>query len=559
LSKTKSKSKSKKRTKKPYRALRDPAQVAGPSGISISTRVWAGVGDCGVLFALGDLLTTLRNQDLRRTAAGVPWDERKSILTPLCSSRWAGSITRDNNDQLRLSRDNLLRAIEGWTRGRNKVAKRLALPIPVKGEAKPKGTGRRTPLTGYASQAERAAKQLRLAYLDCRIAQAQEQLRTGHISICKGGSDFLNTRHNLEDAGLTEDQWREQYKAKRMFLTADGEKRKRFGNETIRVGIDGSVVIKLPPALYYLANHGKTHYKIENPVRFSYRMTEWAIQIANNRPVSYSLSYDPDKRRWHLSASWIGTAATVHNAAPNVLAIDLNADHLSARVVDLHGNPVGSAITIPFNLKSASSSKRDALVRAAITAAIHIAKNPPHKVGRVVIEDLGFEDSKGREKFGHNKVFRATISGFPVTIFRERARAMIARAGLELWVVDPAYSSKWGKQHWQKLLSSPTYEATTHEGAAVVIGRRQLGYRARTRTGVGRGEQSIAPASLPSAPGQGPNNAPGSAPPSLTGIARASNTRSGRTADKRPRAGGDRCLPDRFFAPEGSSVRFVRF
>jgi IS605 OrfB family transposase len=362
----------------------------------------------------------------------------------------------------------------------------------------------------------------------------------------------------LEEAGLSPDQWREQYRAKRMFLTADGEKDKKYGNETIRVGLDGSVVIKLPPALRPLANQGKDHYKLNYPVRFAYRQLEWLNQVANNRPVSYSFRLDPIKHKWFLAASWTGQAVTVHNAAPNLLAIDLNADHLSARVIDRHGNPVGEPITIPLGLKDAKASKRDGLLRAAITQAIHIAKTPELKIGKIVIEDLGFEDAKGREKFGHNKVFRATISGFPNGQFKERARAMIARAGLELWVVDPAYTSQWGKQHWQKLLSTPTHQATTHEAAAVVIGRRQLGYRARTRTGVGVGEQSISHPSLPSAPGQGPNSAPGATPPDQPGIAQAKKTSPGR-ADQPAQAGGDRCLPPRFFAPENSSVRFVRF
>lgn len=532
--------------------------MSGPAGISISTRVWVGGHDHSVLSALGDCLTHLRNQDLRRALGDMSWEERKAILTPLCSARWAGSITRDNNDQIRLSRDNLVRAIESWTRARNKVAARLALPIPLKGESEPKEKGRRKVPTGYTSQAERAAKQLRLAALEAKIVAAQKRLETGHIPICKGGADFLNTRHHLEEAGLTPDQWREQYRARRLFLTADGESGKRLGNETIRVGLDGSVTIKLPPTLVHLANHGQDHYQLEHPIRFAYRRPEWATQAVNNRPVSYSLRPDPIKHRWYLSASWTGQAITVDNDAPNLLAIDLNADHLSARVIDRHGNPVGPPITIPLHLADAPASKRDGLLRAAITSAIHLAKTPSLAIGRIVIEDLGFEDAKGRERFGHHKVFRATISGFPTARFKERARAMIARSGLELWAVDPAYTSKWGKEHWEKLLSTPERQATVHEAAAVVIGRRGLGYRARTRTGVGAREQSISSPSLPSAPSPGPKSALPTAPLSQPGLARASKTSPGRVA-KPSRAGDDRCLPPRFFAPEDSSVRFVRF
>jgi len=57
--------------------------------------------------------------------------------------------------------------------------------------------------------------------------------------------------------------------------------------------------------------------------------------------------------------------------------------------------------------------------------------------------------------------------------------------------VDPAYTSRWGAEHWLAPLrqqASPV-PATGHHAAAVVIGRRALGYRARRRAGVTGGGQ----------------------------------------------------------------------
>ena len=66
----------------------------------------------------------------------------------------------------------------------------------------------------------------------------------------RGGRDLLRKRQNLAAAGLTEDQWRQQWEAARLFLTADGEAGKAWGNETIRFNPDeGWLELKLPAPL----------------------------------------------------------------------------------------------------------------------------------------------------------------------------------------------------------------------------------------------------------------------------------------------------------------------
>lgn len=101
----------------------------------------------------------------------------------------------------------------------------------------------------------------------------------------------------------------------------------------------------------------------------------------------------------------------------------------------------------------------------------------------VAVEDLDFADSKGRELFGRRKAFRQTIAGFPTTQFKDRVVAMAHTQGLAVIAVDPRYTSRYGGATWQRALSTPTKPATRHEGAAVAIGRRALGYGLTTRAG----------------------------------------------------------------------------
>ena len=48
----------------------------------------------------------------------------------------------------------------------------------------------------------------------------------------------MRARANLAAAGMTRAQWRERWDAERLSLTADGERDKAWGNETIRWNAD---------------------------------------------------------------------------------------------------------------------------------------------------------------------------------------------------------------------------------------------------------------------------------------------------------------------------------
>ncbi|GAB2884073.1 hypothetical protein GCM10022245_19490 [Streptomyces mayteni] len=58
---------------------------------------------------------------------------------------------------------------------------------------------------------------------------------------------------------------------------------------------------------------------------------------------------------------------------------------------------------------------------------------------------------------------------------------MAAELGITIVAVDPAYTSKWGAQHWQKPLTGMNRKTTRHDAAAVAIGRRALGHPIRRR------------------------------------------------------------------------------
>ncbi|MFD5798465.1 hypothetical protein ACFWIO_34035 [Streptomyces diastatochromogenes] len=473
------------------RVLADPFTVAAPSGARIRGRLRLDSADDEVLRLVGEHLGRhqradlaarvrigqLRAQDARRA-------ERKKKLTAVSSSRWAGAMTRASEDQYQLSMRCLYDERAGLSRVIRTIEKRLAVPC---GQREGK-------VRGYADQAERCEKQRRLQVLKARRTVVERRIEQGRPSIVDGGRRLARLRHNLADARLSEAEWRRRWEAARLFLTADGESGAPHGNYTITVDpADGSVTLALPQPLRHLANAPRGRYRLSCAVSFHHRRAEWLDRVTVHRAVRYDVVFDPVRQRWYLDASWGAETAVLPSPeeirawGERLLAVDLNADHLAVCVLDQHGNPVGEPVTVPLVL-TGSATTRDGRLRAAISHLIALSKE--HGCVGIAIENLGFTGARttGRETMGRGrrgKAFRRTVAGIPTARFRERLRAMAHHQGLVVVAVDPAYTSRWGGQHWQKPLEKQSKTiATRHHGAAVAIGRRALGHGVRRRPGV---------------------------------------------------------------------------
>ena len=328
--------------------------------------------------------------------------------------------------------------------------------------------------------------------LGARLARVEARLAEGRLSICRGGRNLARGRHQVDNAGGGEAAWRERWEAARSFLCADGEADKAWGNETIRWHPEERwLEVKLPAALADLANRPHGRYRLSVPITFPYRGDEVAAQAASGA-IRYDIFFRPDRRRWYLDASWRIPPQEVSPLDElrrhRVLAIDLNADHLAAMVIDPSGNPVGSPITVSLALSGVPNSTRDGRLRAAISAMLTRAKAAG--CAAVVIENLAFDrartegkDHQGRRptRGRRGRSHRRMLSGFPTGRFRDRLVQMATNQALAVVAVDPAYTSAWGAQHWLGPLRKHSPDATGHHSAALVVGRRGLGQRARRR------------------------------------------------------------------------------
>ncbi|MCX4794939.1 transposase [Streptomyces sp. NBC_01242] len=464
------------------RELAAPFVVPGPCGVAIRDRLkHLTPQDENVLRLVGEHQGALASRDLRaRCADGLEhsadtWASRKRDLTAQSSSRIAGAITKATHDQWALARRCQAAYVRNLEAGIRTLRHRLSLPIGAPGTKRAAG--------GYRSKGEWFHKSRRLTALEARHAAAVCDRQAGRVRVVRGGRRLLNTRHHLTRAHLTEEQWRERWEAERWFIAADGESGKRFGNETIRVTPDGEVSVKLPAPLAHLANAKYGRYTLTSTVAFAHRGAEWADRVTANRAVAYRIHLDTDRRRWYLTASWqrptVQTIPLETARARGVIGVDTNADHFAAYQLDQHGNPNGEPRRFFYDL-SGTTAHRDAQIRHALTRLLHWAKQAG--VTAIGIEDLDFTTEKTREKHGRRKRFRQLISGIPTGKLKARLVSMAAEQGLSIVAVDPAYTSMWGAQHWQKPLATPHRRMSRHDAAGIAIGRRALGHPVRRRT-----------------------------------------------------------------------------
>jgi IS605 OrfB family transposase len=465
--------------------------VAPPAGTRVRTRLRVSGTDAAVLREVGGYLGSVASADLAARCAEGRLDARhrarsrqgrKQELTAKSSSRWAGALTRTSEDAYQLAYRNLVAERRSLVARISRIETRLAVTAGMR-------AGR---VSGYPTTAERHAKTVRIQAFRARLAEVEGQLDAGRVSVCRGGKALLRTRSNLADAGLTETRWRERWAASRLFLTADGEKDKTWGNETIRWNPDQNwLEVKLPAPLARLANRPSGRYRLSCPVEFPYRGGDVAAQAATGA-VRYDISFDPERERWYLDASWKTPATSPVILAQarrgTVIAVDVNAGHLAVAVLDPDGNQVGVPFTIELPLAGLPASTRDGRLRAAITSILSTARED--RASAVVIENLNFANarSQGRERTGkrpargrRGRAFRHQVAGLPTARFRDRLTHMACNNGIAVIAIDPAYTSRWGAQHWLAPLRQHHPELTGHHAAALVIGRRGLGLQARRR------------------------------------------------------------------------------
>jgi hypothetical protein len=409
--------------------------VAPPSGVSVGTRL---------------RLTGWERELLAAAQRREPANDRQKALSVRFGlhSRYAGSICVDNDAAVRAAKEQLWQHQRRLQAAIGRLEARTALPSKAAAcGCRKRRCGRCG--GGYATEHERVMKRRRLDVLRAELADVQRRRAEGRYSVCLGGNRLAGTRHHLQQAGLTEAQWRRAWRGRRAWFGCVGNAGVLGGNPCLSLRQDDPdrpgqwfLTVSVPKPVQARLGCG-SQVRLTHPVPLAHRREELEQRLAARRAVRLDIDVTADRKgreRVMLRIAWVRPAQPAPSLprarAGGLVGVDLNADHLAAARLDEAGNPAGRPVRIPLELDGLPASTRDARLREAITALLTFAQQSGARA--VAVEELGFTGETSRERHGRNKRFRRLLSHFPTLAFRGRLAAMAATAGFTVLAVDRA-------------------------------------------------------------------------------------------------------------------------
>ena len=330
----------------------------------------------------------------------------------------------------------------------------------------------------------------KIAKMEERLKEIKKRLSDTVPGICFGSRKLFNAQFHLEESGFESlEAWRTAWrKARSHQFFFVGSKGETGGNQSCTLRVLGpaedprktkfSARIRLTDGMAAeraaasgTAKASPVHNYVHVEFELGFGAAEVMASLEAGRALSYRFHRDNATNEWTVFISTeVLPAPTVSRAVgEGCLGVDFNADHLAVAEVNRHGNLIRSW-TVELDLEGKATLQREEVLSLALKQIVGYAHD---KKLAIVIEKLDFSAKKDdlRRK---SKTYRRMLSGLFYAKYTELLRAKCARAGVELIIVNPAYTSVMGRVRYAKPLG-----LGVHHAAAFVIGRRAMGCRER--------------------------------------------------------------------------------
>lgn len=325
-------------------------------------------------------------------------------------------------------------------------------------------------------------KKRRLTSLTEKLKRVDARLKAPVPGICFGSRKLFNQQFHLAQAEFGTGEkgfanWKKAWRAARshqFFLI--GSKDETAGNQSCKAVVchaaptpDAAgpstliLSIKMPPTL--VKQGAPAFLRIQN---ISFEYGQESVNRALGAGTALTYRFHRDKLGWRvLVATDVGDAAQKSLSKEfGVLGVDFNADHLAWSRTDRFGNPIEFG-RIDLALHGKTAGQREAILSGALDDVFAKAKQHACCVS---IEDLDFAAKKKElRKLGERRA--RMLSGLAYAQFRQLAQGKASRLGIELQIIDPAYTSVAGSIKY-----AVRHGRTIHQAAAGVIARRAQGY-----------------------------------------------------------------------------------
>jgi len=306
-----------------------------------------------------------------------------------------------------------------------------------------------------------------------QLKQAFEALKQDHkqdvIRLCFGSKKLFRAQFDLEANGYdSHKEWLEDWRTARtrelFFL---GSKDETSGNQTCTATVKAdqtlSLRIRLPDSLF--CKFGK--YLTLDNIRFNYGQQE-ILEVLGKDDQALSWRLLCDDKGWRVFVTLdITPPVSTSDVKLGVVGLDINRDHLAFVEIDRFGNPIYTQ-TIALHFQGKSSQQIKALIGDAVKEVIDYVKTTGKPL---ILEDLDFQTKKAILREESSKAIAKMLSSFAYQSIISHLKSNALKQGVLVKQVNPAYTSLIGRVKF-----ADRYGLTLHHAAALVIGRRFLGY-----------------------------------------------------------------------------------
>ena len=327
-------------------------------------------------------------------------------------------------------------------------------------------------LKRISDPAKKHQKKRRVEAMQTRLKNLKADRASGKVRLCFGSKKLFRAQFHLKENGYaSHSAWLKDWQSARsnqFFVIGSKDETAGCQNCVATVAEDGSINLRLrlPNAMQekYLTLHG---------LRFEYGheaiVAAIGRNLSDNKSDWQAINYRflKDDKGWRVFVS-IALPEVKLTSLKNigVIGVDVNADHIAITETDRYGNPI-EYFSVPCNTYGKTTGQRKAIIGEAVkqTIAFAISRKKP-----IIIEKLDFQKKKSAlEK--QNRKFARMLSSLAYTQIQTTIRARAFDAGIEVYEVNPAYTSVIGQYKFKD-----RYGMSAHNAAALVIGRRSLGF-----------------------------------------------------------------------------------
>jgi IS605 OrfB family transposase len=324
----------------------------------------------------------------------------------------------------------------------------------------------------------------KLANMEYRLALLKADEANNKVRLCFGSKKLFLAQYHLEKNHFeTRADWKAAWQAARccqVYFIGSMDETK--GNQTAQFHVSGdhllTLTLRVPDKLH--AQYGKFLVISNIHVEYGFDAIVAALEecrlrsrLKTRKDDTYkehgqaiSVRFEKDTKGWRLLiTTGLARPEVVTSKKQGVFGVDLNADHIAVVETDRYGNPI-ERWSIAWNGYGLSQTQAEALTSAVVVQLVELAG----QAGKpIVIERLDFQGKKKALK-EQSKRYARMLSSFAYKRFYAMLTARAFRKGVEVWTVNPAYTSVIGRVKFMQ-----QYGLTVHQAAALVIGRRFLG------------------------------------------------------------------------------------